>query len=423
MRRYSRYRSPFKLKLRKQTIAGISSVLFLVSSTLLLVSFFIESAVLSLFRQFFSTVFGWATFVFAIIGLLLSLTILKVKWRFAQFNVVFGATLFLLASLALTNLISDTSSGLLAKTIWDGASSLLTAFGAAIVFLGLGLVGLVIMFNTSLSQAVLTVTASLAFIKKIILVIGQRRRTTPIVQPGPIIKGTQPAQVGKLSSDQTKLIDLPEETVTNLPTEGRLWQLPPLSLLSDSIAATADRGDLKQNATIIEKTLDSFGIQAKVVEVNLGPAVTQYALAIPLGTKISKITALQNDLALVLAAPTGTVRIEAPIPGKSLIGIEIPNRTLEIVSLKSILSSEVMQSHRSKLAVALGLDVSGNPLVADITKMPHVLMAGTTGSGKSVCINAFIASLLFRNSPNELKLLLVDPNELNCLNIMIFLIF
>ncbi|PIZ99651.1 MAG: DNA translocase FtsK, partial [Candidatus Levybacteria bacterium CG_4_10_14_0_2_um_filter_35_8] len=186
---------------------------------------------------------------------------------------------------------------------------------------------------------------------------------------------------------------------------------PPLSLLSDTTAQKAERGDIKKTASVIEKTLQSFGVGARVVEVNLGPAVTQYALEISQGTKISKITSLSNDLALTTEAPTGQIRIEAPIPGRSLVGIEIPNRGLEVVPLKTMLASDVMRKNKSKLTVSLGLDVSGNPLVADLAKMPHVLIAGTTGSGKSVLINAFIASLLFRASPDELKLILIDPKR------------
>ncbi|MBI3558836.1 DNA translocase FtsK [Candidatus Gottesmanbacteria bacterium] len=172
----------------------------------------------------------------------------------------------------------------------------------------------------------------------------------------------------------------------------------------------ADRGDLKGNAAIIEKTLSSFGILARVVEVNLGPAVTQYALEIALGTKLSKIMALSNDLALALAAP-GQLRIEAPIPGRSLVGIEVPNRAPEFVTVRKILESDKMQEAKSKLTVALGLDVSGNACVVDIAKMPHILIAGSTGSGKSVCINAFLTSLLYRNSPTELKIIMVDPKR------------
>lgn len=130
-----------------------------------------------------------------------------------------------------------------------------------------------------------------------------------------------------------------------------------------------------------------------------------------MGTKLSKIMALQNDLALALATSTGNVRIEAPIPGKSLVGIEIPNISPDTVSLKNILSNDIMRSSKSKLAVGLGLDVSGDVISADIAKMPHVLIAGTTGSGKSVLMNAIIATILFRASPSEVKLILVDPKR------------
>ena len=148
-----------------------------------------------------------------------------------------------------------------------------------------------------------------------------------------------------------------------------------------------------------------------MVEVNLGPAVTQYALEVALGTKLSKITALERDLALALAAPTGTIRIEAPIPGRSLIGIELPNKSPEFVPLKKMMQASDMKEAKSKLTVSLGLDVSGKPVVADLSVMPHILIAGQTGSGKSVCINSFLASLLFRASPSEVKLILVDPKR------------
>ena len=197
-----------------------------------------------------------------------------------------------------------------------------------------------------------------------------------------------------------------------------VWKYPPLSILSENISGKADRGDVRGNAAIIEQTLEAFGISAKVVEVNGGPAVTQYALEVAIGTKLSKISALSNDLALALAAPTGQIRIEAPIPGRSLVGIELPNKSPEFVSLRKMLESDAMHGSKSKLAVSLGLEVSGKPVVADISKMPHVLIAGSTGSGKSVCINAFIASILFRASPDEVRFIMVDPKrvELNNYN-------
>lgn len=197
--------------------------------------------------------------------------------------------------------------------------------------------------------------------------------------------------------------------VNTLAADG-IWEYPPLDLLSEE-SQKANRGDIKKTAATIEKALESFGIGARVAEVNLGPAVTQYALEIAQGTKVSKITSLANDLALVTEAPTGQIRIEAPIPGRNLVGIEIPNRSLEIVPLKTMLASDIMRKSKSKLTVSLGLDVSGSPVVADIAKMPHVLVAGTTGSGKSVLINSFISTLLFRASPSEVKLIMIDPKR------------
>lgn len=190
-----------------------------------------------------------------------------------------------------------------------------------------------------------------------------------------------------------------------------IWEYPPLTLLSEGPEENVDRGNIKDNASKIERTLDSFGITAKVVEVNQGPAITEYCLEIALGTKVSKIQSLSYDLALALAAPTGTVRIQTPIPGRNLVGIEIPNRGLKFVTLKQMLESPELSKAKSKLTVALGLDVSGNPMVVDLGKMPHVLIAGTTGSGKSVLVNTFITSLLFRTTPAEVKLILVDPKR------------
>ncbi len=189
------------------------------------------------------------------------------------------------------------------------------------------------------------------------------------------------------------------------------WVFPPLNLLAEVKQAEADRGDVKRNATVIEKTLGSFGIRALVDEVNFGPAVTQYAIKITEGTKLSKITSLSNDLALALAASTGQVRIEAPIPGRSLVGIEIPNNRPQIVPLKDLLADPLFTKNTDPLLVPLGLDVSGKPQATSIAKMPHCLIAGTTGSGKSVILNAWISTFLFRTRPEELRMILVDPKR------------
>ena len=207
------------------------------------------------------------------------------------------------------------------------------------------------------------------------------------------------------------LKDSDELTIKPYTIGKEQWQFPPLSLISDTGDDKADTGDVGKNSDTIEKTLDSFGIRAKIFEVNPGPTVTQYAIQITQGTKLSKITALSNDLALALAAPTGQIRIEAPIPGRSLVGIEIPNRRAATVSLKKLLTSDTMVKNHDPLYVPLGLDVSGNAQAVSIARMPHVLIAGTTGSGKSVMLNSWICSLLYRTTPAQVRLILVDPKR------------
>lgn len=194
------------------------------------------------------------------------------------------------------------------------------------------------------------------------------------------------------------------------PSQKTMWVYPPLDLLTD-VESPADRGDTAHNAATIEKTLQSFGIKARVAEMNPGPTVTQYAIEVAIGTNISEIVKKSSNLALALASTTGTVRIEAPIPGRSLVGIEIPNRKPELVTIKRLLQSKVFANNPDPLLVPLGLDVAGETQAVSIAKLPHVLIAGTTGSGKSVAINAWITTLLYRAKPSEVRLVLVDPKQ------------
>lgn len=189
------------------------------------------------------------------------------------------------------------------------------------------------------------------------------------------------------------------------------WKFPSLSLLSNTQEEEAERGDVKQQASAIEEALESFGIKARVADINYGPAVTQYALQIAKGVKLNKITSLSNNLALALAAPQGLIRIEAPIPGKSLVGIEVPNIKPQVVPLRKLLSLPAFTDRTNLLRVPLGLDVSDVPQYIDINAMPHILIAGTTGSGKSVLLSSWIATLLFRTTPEELRLILIDPKR------------
>lgn len=186
------------------------------------------------------------------------------------------------------------------------------------------------------------------------------------------------------------------------------WQLPPLDLLEKG-SGVAKGGDVEKNAEIIEKTLRHFGIEVERGEILTGPAVTQYSFRPAVGVKVSKILALQNDLSLALAAHP--IRIEAPIPGKSMIGIEVPNKVSAMVRMRDILESEDFKYRKSDLMLALGEDVSGEYVFGNLEKMPHLMVAGATGTGKSVGINSVITALLYQNSPKDLKFIMVDPKR------------
>lgn len=192
-------------------------------------------------------------------------------------------------------------------------------------------------------------------------------------------------------------------------TEESAYCFPPISMLAASKKAdvSLETEELQTNGKMLVETLKSFGVQTKILDICRGPAVTRYELQPAAGVKISKITSLADDLAMNLAA-TG-VRIEAPIPGKAAVGIEVPNKTKSVVRMRELIESNSFATSKSHLTVALGRDIAGKVTVADLSKMPHVLIAGTTGSGKSVCINSLIVSLLYKSGPDDVRFLMIDP--------------
>jgi S-DNA-T family DNA segregation ATPase FtsK/SpoIIIE len=217
----------------------------------------------------------------------------------------------------------------------------------------------------------------------------------------------KPARFGSLKNSAQKLAPAESHEALTIASDPN-WQFPKVDLLNQK-QEKADAGDVKGNAQIIHDTFANFNIDVEVEGANVGPRVTQYTLKPPAGTKLTKITALENNLALDLAAHA--IRMEAPIPGKRAVGIEVPNVKPAIVRLSSILQSRDWANVTGPLGFAIGKDIAGNAVVADLAKMPHLLVAGQTGSGKSVMINGILTSLLYRNSPSDLKLILVDPKQ------------
>src|SRR3989344_4060299 len=410
-RKRMKSKKAYKVKLKPATVFSIVQITFFTLALLVIVSFLRQGLILVRLNDLLTTYFSWTAVFLSFIFLTFGFSVSKFRTPLGSPNVIIGTLIFFVSILTLTR------AGVIGQEAWLGISALITGIGAFIVLLGSSIVGLVILFNTSLDQVLNFVLGTYkqygvrsggaglkgkfaSIGKKPLRVIGDTATSGNSPRPG--VASPKPAELQ---------MALTQKLVSNVPGEEKIWKYPPLDILIDAVSGKAERGDIKGNAAVIEQTLESFGITARVVEVNLGPAVTQYALEVALGTKLSKITALERDMALALAAPTGTIRIEAPIPGRSLLGIELPNRAPEFVSMKKMMESDIMKKHQSKLAVALGLDVSGKPIIADLARMPHVLIAGQTGSGKSVAINSFLCTILLRSSPSEVKFILVDPKR------------
>ena len=220
----------------------------------------------------------------------------------------------------------------------------------------------------------------------------------------------EPQKPSKEKQDIPKQV---EEVPELFPQEPEItgYQLPSIELLdvNTHTGGGQNRNDVMANVERLEKTLHDFGVKGKIADVSCGPAITQYEFQPAAGVKVSKIVNLSDDIALSMAV--AGVRIEAPIPGKAAVGIEIPNKSTTMVGLRELIESDAFQNSKSKLTVALGKDISGNAIVADLAKMPHLLIAGSTGSGKSVCINTLINSILYKATPDEVKFVMVDPKK------------
>lgn len=408
---------------------------------LVMVSFTGQGWLLTKINQFSVEKFGAALLFLPFIFFSAGMVMFRTKWSWSKPHVLLGGILLMVSVMGMFQ------QGSVGETTFANLAALLTPYGAVTVFSAIFFIGFLIMMQLSIAELLDLLAKLFSFsgrkkdeAAKLGVTANEIKQAKGFNLPKislPFGK-SKPAQAGFSVNDQASQTlqaagddadtavenkqlaaqseasggtGLPEGAEFTGESSPMIWEYPPLSLLSKKGGGQADRGDVKLNASVIENTLESFGIRAKVVEVNYGPSVTQYALEITRGTKLSRITNLATDLALALAAPTGQVRIEAPIAGRSLVGIEVPNHSAQYVTLRTMLSSSQMKKMRSKLSVALGINVAGEPVIADIAAMPHILIAGATGSGKSVAINAFMCSILFRASPAEVKLILVDPKR------------
>lgn len=344
--------------------------------------------------------FGWGYYFLPLIFVILIISYLKQENRIKFFSLnSLGALILFLNLLGLIELIFQEKGGLVGKLI----SYIRNFFGelaAGIIMFLFILIGFLLIFNQPLKNLKKKKEELKEEEKLEIKGIEEERKIEKKEEPQIKINGLK-EKVMKIVQEEKK------EKAVKIKNYLKNYVLPPLSLLNTNLEKPVI-GDLRANANIIKRTLESFGLSVEMGEVNVGPTITRYTLKPAEGIKLSKITALNQDLALALAAHP--IRIEAPIPGKSLVGIEVPNKTPAIVRLGNLLKYEEFEKS-DLLTFALGKDVSGEPVFTSIEKMPHLLIAGSTGSGKSIMIHSLIISLLYKNSPNTLKMILIDPKR------------
>jgi S-DNA-T family DNA segregation ATPase FtsK/SpoIIIE len=348
------------------------------------------------------------------------------KFQFVRLNLTAGAILLFVTLLGLFK------AGIWGQTIYENLTTDFTVLGALSILIIFFVIGFILFLDTSVDVIMVSFVKFFKAFSSLFVNTAKKVALPKTSQKEEQVKKddkdnfisdqviiNKPAAHPVINQSKSEsLKEVRTEVVNGLSikpvaqSDSSTWVYPPITLLNEIKQSEADRGDVNGNAKKIESTLESFGMRTRVKEINFGPTVTQYAIEITMGTKLSKITALSNDLALALAAPTGQVRIEAPIPGRSLVGIEIPNVSPQIVSLRQLMKSgDLGKKGGDPLLVPLGFDVAGLPVTASISKMPHVLVAGTTGSGKSVMLNAWITTLMMRTRPDELRMILVDPKQ------------
>jgi len=412
--------------LKDESFQSAVGVTLLVFSALAILSFFGQAAGFgSVLQDVLNRLFGWGVFLVPITTTVLGLTLmrLRVKIPFVELRVFVGLAIFTLGLLGFIHLFFPPEQahyeaaalgqggGLVGYYLQFYLRRVFSSIGAFLILGASVVVGILVVFNASIDEALFYTSQATKKLGELIQKYLWRGKRFKELEEQRV--GEAEEEVEEEIGGEFEITTPYREPTTRVTASKRLpkWEYPPLSLLSDPSEEEAERGDIEKNAKIIEQTLASFGVRARVADVNLGSAVTQYALETERGIKLSAITNLSSDLAMALASKTGTIRIEAPIPGKSQVGVEVPNVRPQLVTLKEVLTSDEIGREESKLAIALGRNVSGKSVVDNVTRMPHVLVAGATGSGKSVLLRAFIATILFRASPTEVRLILVDPKR------------
>lgn len=410
---------PFN-NLKTETKHGIIAVVFFVLALFLLMAYFDVSGVAGKFiYEIISYLLGIGYILLPSLFILLGTSFLESKTINIGWTRVVSSLLFLLSGLGMIDVASGVhAGGLLGKVLSTPFVYLFDVY-ASIAFLGaILIISIIAMFDTKPDL--------MPFLKRIWLLIKKEKTTeneTVEEEEETVEEDEEEEDKEKTTEKIKKMLGVdkkPKEKVPEIKEDDEIkiktkktglistYVPPPLNLLEED-KGKPNTGDIKANANIIKRMLANFGIEVEMDEITVGPTVTRYALKPAEGVKLSRIVGLQSDLALALAAHP--IRIEAPIPGKSLVGIEIPNKAKSTVGLATLLSDDKFQNSPKPLTIALGRGISGKAIFGNLAKMPHCLIAGTTGSGKSVTIHSIITSLLYRNGPDDLKFIMIDPKR------------
>lgn len=447
----------FHLDIQTQVSRDIWAIIYFTFAVVIILSLKGTFGVVGdVFVGILKPILGWGIYVIPAVFSMISLMLFFSKTVQFGFTRVVGVITFMIAILSIFHLsvplIDNQLLSVAEEGEYGGYTGFVTNFlfrdllkighiGATVVFIALFFIGMLLTFNLSLRQLYEFLQGGIA-LKRVKVRTGDGEddegddlenepailiRRSTINQDDPDDEGEEPEH-SEQQHDPSEVTFEPDKSRMKTVTLEKkkeefyqkpeiVWEFPSLDLLSPPAKSVATDADyLMENAEKIRNKLKQFGIDVSMHEVNVGPTVIQYTLRPDEAVKLSKIVGLKNDIALALAAKA--VRIEAPIPGKSLVGIEVPNENRVNVHLREIIESKEFSSVDSKLRIPLGRDVSGKPVIGDLSNMPHLLIAGSTGSGKSVGMNAFLISLLYYNSPSELRLIMVDPKrvELNFYN-------
>ncbi|MEK7157655.1 MAG: DNA translocase FtsK 4TM domain-containing protein [Patescibacteria group bacterium] len=412
----------FLSRINGETKQAVFAIIFFMMTILSVLSFFHKSGMVgNKIYDILARLLGLGYFLIPILFLMLGISFIKSKKRKLDWLKISGIIIFFVSGLGVLGAIWDKKGGMIGSAISSPLLKLFDFYTSVIVLTALLVISLLIIFETRLN------TDSF---RALIRMLGRKNENDNEKEIEPMIADStdmaenkdieRKAENEKVETEKTsknkktkigKLEEKDADGEFSIKAErysyGK-YTPPPLSLL-DRDKGKPEVGDIKANANIIKRTLLNFGIDVEMDEISIGPSVTRYSLKPAEGVKLSRILTLQNDLALALAAHP--IRIEAPIPGKSLVGIEIPNTVKTTVGLGTILSSDEYQNSVKPLLVSLGKSIPGKCYFGNMEKMPHLLIAGATGSGKSVAIHSIITSLLFRNSPEHMKFIMIDPKR------------